>query len=70
MKNAKSRSNKYAETPQIFFLNKIEENFPKKSPKFGGGDGPSNRFFEEALIFSNFLRLDSGRTSRALQFES
>ena len=35
---------------------------------FGGGDGPSNRFFERAPTFTNFLRLDSDRISRGLQF--
>ena len=36
---------------------------------FGGGHGPSSRFFERASTFLNFWRLDSCRTSLGLQFE-
>ena len=41
---------------------KISKNFSD----FGGGDGPSNRFFERASTLSNFLRLDSDRTNQGL----
>ena len=45
------------------------EKFFKNFLDFGGGDGPSNRFFERASTFSNFLRLVSDRPSPDLQFE-
>ena len=47
------------------------EKIKKKSEFFSdfrGGDGPSSRFFERAPTFTNFLRLDSDRTSQGLQF--
>ena len=49
----------------------ILRKFEKKSKNFSdfrGGDAPSSRFFERASTFSNFLRLDSDRTSQGLQF--
>ena len=36
---------------------------------FGGDDGPSNRFFERASTFNNFLRLGADRPNRVLQFD-
>ena len=45
-----------------FNLKKKSENFVD----FRGGDGPSNRFFERAPTFTNFLRRDSDRTSQEL----
>ena len=43
-------------------LKKKSENFSD----FRGGDGPSNRFFERAPTFTNFLRLDPDRTGQGL----
>ena len=45
---------------------KIQKKISKNLSDFGGGDGPSNRFFERASTFSNFLRFDSDRTSQGL----
>ena len=40
----------------------------KKISDFGGGDGPSNRFFERFQTFPSFLRIASDRPSLGLQF--
>ena len=45
------------------------EKFLKKKSDFWGGDGPSNRFFENAPTFTNFWRLDPDRPNQDLQFE-
>ena len=45
------------------------EKFSKKFSDFGGGDVLSNRFFERAPTFTNFLRLAFDRPSWDLQFE-
>ena len=46
-------------------LSKLKKNSKKKSD-FGGGNGPSNRFFERFPAFPNFLRLDPDRTDQGL----
>ena len=45
------------------------EKILKKNSDFWGGDGPSNRFFENAPTFTNFWRLDPDRPNQDLQFE-
>ena len=56
-------------THHNYWFLEIWEKIFKKSSDFGGGDGPSNRFFERAPTFTNFLRLAFDRPSQDLQFE-
>ena len=53
----------------IYDFEKIEKKKSENFPDFRGDDGPSNRFFDRASTFSNFLRLDRDSTNRDHEFK-